>query len=175
MQLTNVFFSALAVLSAVSAAPTPIDVSPTSVELEARAPPTLKVEEIEGFPPKDWECKTSQTKDTTRKFSADYIKRSVEYALVLRDNGDNKAGNSKYPQFFTNPESIPGLEDYEDETDIDHFPLNYDDNTVFTGGSPTSDARVVYQHTVDDDDATFIGVWSHAGRKDGKFEKCKEL
>lgn len=107
-------------------------------------------------------------------FSGQYIKDTVEFGLQLRDNGDNKAGNSKYPEFFTHPESIPGLEGYAGETNIDHFPLNYDGKTVFTGGTPTSDARVVYQHTVKSDNAKFIGVWTHAGRKDGKFEKCTE-
>ncbi|KAH7397152.1 hypothetical protein BKA66DRAFT_546219 [Pyrenochaeta sp. MPI-SDFR-AT-0127] len=167
MQITNLFFYILTITSAVYAAPTPVDIA-------VRSPPTDLPSTIHGFPPKDWECKTSQTKDTTRKFSADYIKRSTEYGLQLRDNGNNKAGNSKYPEFFTNPESIPGLENYKGATNIDHFPLNYDDKTVFTGGTPTSDARVVYQHDVDSDEATFIGVWSHAGRKDGKFEKCTE-
>jgi hypothetical protein len=58
MQLTNVFFSVLAITSAVSAAPTPSN-------LVVRTPPTLQVDTIHGFPPKDWECKTSQTKDTS--------------------------------------------------------------------------------------------------------------
>ncbi|KAF2133092.1 hypothetical protein P153DRAFT_353510 [Dothidotthia symphoricarpi CBS 119687] len=165
MQLSNLFYYVLATAAAVSAIPTPLD---------ARSPPTDIPSTIHGFPPKDWVCKTSQTKDTTRKFSADYIKQSTEAGLRLRDNGNNPAGGSKYPQFFTNPESISGLEDYKGQTNVDHFPLNYDDSTVFTGGSPTSDARVVYQHTIESDEATFIGVWTHAGRKDGKFEKCTE-
>lgn len=31
----------------------------------------------------------------------------------LRENGDNKAGNSKYQDWITSPQSIPGVEDYK--------------------------------------------------------------
>ncbi|KAK2612308.1 hypothetical protein QQS21_001734 [Conoideocrella luteorostrata] len=167
MQLIRATLSLLAAATVISAAPTPVENAP-------RSPPTKLPSTIHGYPPKDWECKTSQTKPTTVTFTSDYIKKSTDYGLELRDNGNNKAGNSKYPEFFTNPESIPGLEGYKGSTNIDHFPMNYDGKTVFTGGTPTSDARVVYQHDAGSDEATFIGVWSHAGRKDGKFEKCTE-
>ncbi|PVH92035.1 hypothetical protein DM02DRAFT_647095 [Periconia macrospinosa] len=175
MHLSKIFFSVLAVTSAVYAAPTPLDLSRTPAELEARTPPKLQVKKINNFPPGNWKCKTSQIKDTTKTFSSDYIKRSVEYSLKLRDNGNKKAGDSKYPNFFTEPASIPGLEKYRGKDNINHFPLNFDDETVFTRGKPKSGARVVYEHMIDDDKATFLGVWTHAGRNDKSSEKCEKV
>ncbi|KAH3959053.1 hypothetical protein HBI17_204030 [Parastagonospora nodorum] len=175
--LTGFVLSLLAVTTSVCATPTPVDNVPTTLQVVARSPPTKLPSTIKGFPPKDWKCKLTQKNDKTQTFDGDYIKRSVEYGLQLRDNGDNKAGSSKYPGWLKSPESIEGLEDYKGETNVDHFPLTHDGKTVFVGGTqkPTSDARVVYQHTIDSDEATFIGVWTHAGRKDGKFEKCEEV
>lgn len=202
MQLNSVFVQFLAVLSVASALP-----APSKTEIDIRSPPTQRPQSIGGFPAKDWKCKTSQKKDTSKHnpldrphshfhhsrisnsflqtlisshllavtFTGDYIERSTIASIELRDNGDNKAGNSKYPEFITDPDSIPGLEDYKGATNVDHFPLNYDGKTVFTGGTPTSDARVFYQHTVGQEHpATFLGVWTHAGKKDGSFIKCDE-
>ncbi|KAH3938910.1 hypothetical protein HBI56_235510 [Parastagonospora nodorum] len=191
--LTGFVLSLLAVTTSVCATPTPVDNFPTTLQVVARSPPTKLPSTIKGFPPKDWKCKLTQKNDksqhrpkaslcryqqlSAQTFDSDYIKRSVEYGLQLRDNGDNKAGSSKYPGWLKAPKSIEGLEDYKGETNVDHFPLTHDGKTVFVGGTqkPTSDARVVYQHTIGSDEAIFIGVWTHAGRKDGKFEKCEEV
>ncbi|PVH92782.1 hypothetical protein DM02DRAFT_635092 [Periconia macrospinosa] len=100
MHLSNIFFSVLTVPLVVSAIPTPLDFLRTLVELKARTPPTLQVKKINNFPPGNWKCKKNGTDYT---FSSDYIKRSVEYSIKLRDNGDKKAGNSPYPAFFTDP------------------------------------------------------------------------
>jgi hypothetical protein len=105
-------------------------------------------------------------------FPHTYVENSVREGIQLRDEGKS-AG--KYPQYITSPESIPGLEGEKGKTDVDHFPLNHDGKTVFNGGTPTSDARVFYEHAKDSNTATFLGVWTHAGRKDGKFEQCTEV
>ena len=63
MQITALFHL-LALTSIVSAAPAPAPEA--ELDLVSRSPPTKLPSTIHGFPPKDWECKTSQKKDTSK-------------------------------------------------------------------------------------------------------------
>ncbi|KAI1121983.1 hypothetical protein F5Y10DRAFT_282044 [Nemania abortiva] len=161
MQLSYLLLSLLSASSAVFAIPAPISPS----ELHKRAVT------VDGFPPKSWTCITNESKNTKTTFLANYIEDSVNEGIRRRDAND-PAG--KYPQYLTNPESIPGLESYAGATNIDHYPLNYNNLQVFNGGSPTSSARVFYVHDQGSGTAKFLGLWTHAARKDGTFIQCTE-
>lgn len=59
MHLLRATFSLLAAATVISGAPTPVEDAP-------RSPPTKLPGTIHGYPPKDWECKTSQNKPTSK-------------------------------------------------------------------------------------------------------------
>ncbi|KAI0100269.1 hypothetical protein GGR51DRAFT_564293 [Nemania sp. FL0031] len=159
MQFSYILLSLLSTSSAAFAIPVPI--SPSDLHKRAVT--------VEGFPPGGWTCVTNEKRNTKTKIPANYIEASVDEGIRRRDEGD-PAG--KYPQYLTNPESISGLECYAGATNIDHYPLNFNNLQIFSGGSPTSGARVFYVYDQGSDTAKFLGLWTHAGRKDGTFIQC---
>ncbi|KAI3328951.1 hypothetical protein HD806DRAFT_530358 [Xylariaceae sp. AK1471] len=170
MQFFHSISVLLSVFSAVSAIPAPSLKEARSIE-DPLAGLQKRAVTVDGFPPKAWKCLTNEKRNTYQTFLANYIEDTVNEGIRRRD-ADEIA--NKYPQYLTSPESIPGLEAYQGQTNIDHYPLNYNNLDVYNGGSPTSDARVVYQHDKGSSTAKFIGVWTHGGRKDGTFIMCME-
>lgn len=74
----------------------------------------------------------------------------------------------------SNPGSLPGIPDeYKDSKNVQHFPMK-NGKSAYSGSRPPKDERVMYLHKDKDDDATFIGLWTHAGAETGQYQQCHE-
>jgi hypothetical protein len=45
---------------------------------------------------------------------------------------------------------------------------------AFNGKRPAKAERVMYLHTGKEDEAEFIGLWTHEGADKGQFKQCHE-
>jgi hypothetical protein len=45
---------------------------------------------------------------------------------------------------------------------------------AFNGKRPAKAERVMYLHTGQEDNAEFIGLWTHEGATRGQFKQCHE-
>ena len=63
--------------------------------------------------------------------------------------------------------------EYHDSKDVQHFPMKTG-KSAWNGSRPPKDERVMYLHKDKEDDATFIGLWTHAGAETGQYQQCFE-
>lgn len=96
---------------------------------------------------------------------------SIIQAATLTDQNKKQDG---YPSGITNPKSLGQGIPSGFSGKLDHYPIaeTMSGTAVFNGRNFADNLRVMYQYKKGSDDATFVGVWTHANAASGQYIWC---
>ncbi|KAI4864029.1 hypothetical protein F4820DRAFT_449457 [Hypoxylon rubiginosum] len=95
---------------------------------------------------------------------------SIITAARLADQNRKQDG---YPSRISNPQNLPGIPSGFSGT-LQHYPIaeTMSGTAVFNGRNFAENIRVMYQYDPNSQEATYVGVWTHANAESGQFVFC---
>ncbi|KAH7408670.1 hypothetical protein DE146DRAFT_733760 [Phaeosphaeria sp. MPI-PUGE-AT-0046c] len=159
---TAALYASLALASAI-----PQPVAEDAFALEARAIT------IKNKPSKEWECPGKDGKKA--KYSVKDITNAIEKGIECAKSGVQVKykNDNAFPSPINHPDSLPDIPDkYKDDKNVVHFPMK--NGKAFNGRTAAKPERVMYLHTGKEDEAEFIGLWTHEGAEKGQYLACNE-
>lgn len=96
---------------------------------------------------------------------------SIIAAAKLRDQNQQQDG---YPSRIRNPKSLGQGLPSDFSGVLMHYPIaeTSSGTAVFDGRNFAENLRVMYQYTVNTQEATFTGIWTHANAASGQYVWC---